>query len=99
MYAGRAPRTLTYTLTEAGFTAGDRFFRFDNLTGFALVESLGGPNFYELVFTQKQNLAPYLKALVPNERAQELGDFLGSRLATFEYAPSLGEAIMNRLGL
>ena len=98
-WAGQAPRTLTYKLTESGVMVGDRFFRFDSLVGYALIESLGGPSYYELVFSQKQLAASYVKAFVPNEKAQEVGDFLMTRLATFEYTPSLAEAIMNRLGL
>lgn len=98
-WGGQAPRTLTYQLTDAGFIVGDRLFRFESLTGYALVESLGGPNFYELVFMQKQALSTYVKAFVPNADAQAVGEFLSARLATFEYSPSLSEAIMNRLGL
>ena len=98
-WGGQAPRTLTYELTEQGATIGDRFFRFENLSGYALIESLGGPLYYELVFTQKQTTALYVKAFVPNDKAQEVGDFLAKRLPTFEYSPSLAEAIMNRLGL
>lgn len=98
-WGGQAPRTLTYELTTAGFTMGDRFFRFEGIAGYALIESLGGPNYYELVFMQKQALATYVKAFVPNAQAQEVGDFLATRLAPFEYSPSVAEAIMSRLGL
>jgi hypothetical protein len=98
-WAGQEPRVLSYALNESGFTAGDRFFRFEGVAAYALVESLGGPNFYELVFLQKQTIAPYVKAFVPNDQAQAVSDFLITRLTAFEYTPSLAEAIMNRLGL
>jgi hypothetical protein len=98
-WGGQAPRTLTYELSEAGFTVGDKIFRFDTLIAYALVESLGGPNFYELVFQQKQSLSLYVKAFVPNTQAPQVGEFLASRLPVFEYSPSLSEAIMNRFGL
>jgi|GEM_PF-966499 len=98
-WGGQAPRTLSYKADGIGFTAGDRLFRFENLTGYALVESLGGPHFYELVFTQKQALGAYVKSLVPDDVAPQLAQLLSARLPTFEYTPSLAEAIMNRLGV
>lgn len=98
-WGGKAPRTLEYTLNENGIITGDKMFRFENLTGYALVESLGGPHFYELVFTQKQAIATYVKMFVPNEIAPQVESFLEGRLPTFEYSPSLSDAIMNRLGL
>ncbi len=98
-WANEKPRTLNYGLNADGFVAGDRLFRYPNLTAFALVESLGGPNYYELVFRQKQPLAPYVKVLVPNERSNDVGEFLIARLEEFEYTPSVAEALMSRLGL
>lgn len=98
-WGGQKPKAIAYQLDEEGFTTGTRLFRFQNLTGFALVESLGGPNYFELVFRQKQAVSFYIKALVPNERAEEIGEFLGARLEPFEYTPSLSEALMSRLGL
>lgn len=98
-WGGQAPRTLEYSLTDVGVIAGDRLFRFEGLAAYALIESLGGPHFYELVFQQKQALAAYVKLFVPNELAPQVGDFLATRLPTFEYSPSIAEALMNRLGL
>jgi hypothetical protein len=93
------PRTLAYQLVTDGFVIGNRLFRFNNLKGHALIESLGGPNYHELVFEQKQPLAPYVKAFVPNELADQVRAFLEARLSVFDYEPSLAEAIMSRLGL
>ncbi len=99
-WAKQQPRTLSYELNQDGFVVGgEKLFRFNNLTSYALVEDLGGPNYYELVFTQKQPLAPYVKALVPNQSAKAVGDFLQGKLPPFDYDPSLAEAIMKRLGL
>lgn len=98
-WGGQVPRNISYKLDESGFTVGDRFFRFDTFSGYALIENLGGPHYYELVFIQKQALSVYVKAFVPNAQARAVGDLLVTRLSPFEYSPSLSEAIMNRLGL
>lgn len=98
-WGGQKPRTIQYRLTPEGVVVGDRLFRFRNITGYALIESLGGPHYYELVFRQKQIASFYIKALVPNEQAPAIGDFLEGRLERFEYTPSVSEALMSRLGL
>ena len=98
-WGSQVPRTLNYKVDAVGFVAGDQLYRFDKLASYALVESLGGPHYYELVFTQKQTLSVYVKALVPNDVAPRLGELLTARLPAFEYTPSLAEAIMNRLGV
>ncbi len=92
------PQVRVFSLTEEGIFEEDRLLKvFSELNGFAFFD-LGG-RYVELVLRPAKKLKTYTKVLVPHERAEDIQQFLSTKLHPFEYEGSFSDALVKRLGL
>lgn len=87
IYWGRQkPREINFQITPKGVYIDDRFYPFEELSGFAVHEN-------EIIFGRKKRLSVYLKIFAYGKDLERAKNFLSKFLPTFEYEESLSDHI------
>ena len=94
----REPETLEFMLSGKGLDIEKRkFYPFETLTGFALIEGDENATVHEFVIRTKSIVNPYLKLTIPREQRERIREFLASHLPEIEYEESLTHHIAKLL--
>ncbi len=90
----REPATLEFTLSEKGLDIHTRkFYPFEGLTGFAIVEDDEESDIDELVLRTKSALNSYLKLTIPRDHREKIKTFLARFLPEMEYRTTITDQL------
>jgi hypothetical protein len=89
VWAGKKPRTLTFSLDEKGLSIdGKKFYPYSTIGAFAISES-SMDEWHELSFRFNHGLRPLLKTRIPAERSKEIEEALITVIQKTELEESL----------
>jgi len=77
VYITRAPRTLTYSLTEDGISEGNNLHPFDKFKSFGIFNE---DNHYSIILIPKARFGTRMTVYFPEAEGEQIVDFFGERL-------------------
>ena len=77
VYITRAPRTLTYSLTEDGISEGNNLHPFDKFKSFGIFNE---DNHYSIILIPKARFGTRMTVYFPEAEGEQNVDFFGERL-------------------
>ena len=88
----RPPEMTTFTITEREVVIGrKKTYPFEKIEGFAIIESPGHPP--ELILKTKERLHALLRIIVPEEKQEQIKEFLVKKIPEIEHQESLAEHV------
>lgn len=93
-YAGRQPRTLTYTLDRRGLSIGERFLPYEHFKSFAIVPE---GHFTSIVLMPLKRFSPMTTLYYPPEQEDEIVTHLAEFLPLEERKPDPIDRLMYRI--
>ncbi len=93
-WARQEPPLIEYAFSERGLVIDQQFIPMNNLSGFSFVSDHPDDPYFELIFSQRKKLSPFLKVLVPTEKIDNLFELISQFLEEIDYDESLSEHIM-----
>lgn len=94
MYAGKKPRTLTYTLGPTNFTVGEKTYRYDDFKTFGLVQEGG---LYSIVLEPVKRFMPPLTIYFAQEDGEKIFDAFAQHLPHEERKIDMVDSLMRKI--
>lgn len=96
-WAKRQPRMLKFKISQNGIFAGEtRFYPYEELEGFHILDEAGG--FGELILKTKYKLNAYVRLEIADKDAEEIREQLKKVLNEIEYEESFSDSIGKIIG-
>lgn len=90
----RPPRQIDFTLSEKGLDIeGKKFYPFENLAGFAIIQNPDNAELSELILQTKNRVGTWVRVIIANQRAEDIKKLLLKFIPEIEYTESMTEHI------
>ena len=95
MYAKRAPRELTFSISSSGVGVGNQFYQFSQLKSFYIIESREFP---ELSLETSKHLQPFIRIPLEEVAGKDIKELLGRFLPLKEHPEFFTDQIARKIG-
>ncbi len=92
--AVRPARKISYTLTDKGFTEGDKFYAFSEFKSFGILQD---DVHFAIVLTPRKRLSPAVTIYFPENKGEGIVDMFGAKLPMEPVELDLLDKIVKRL--
>ena len=92
--AVRPARKISYTLTDKGFTEGDKFYAFSEFKSFGILQD---DVHFAIVLTPRKRLSPAVTIYFPENKGEGIVDMFGAKLPMEPVELDLLDKLVKRL--